>query len=460
MPDPIRPKDLNPGTPNNAAALIFDSGTQVLRATPLDLVDAARPLASQSDAESGSDNIKIVSPLRVKQAISAQIKTPLSGSNGVSLVGGAVSGVQPVTDKFIPNLDGGTVNRIGDRFFAGGANKNDGNYPNDNPANQDWFTQVERTFGRSNGIIVSSQSAILTNNSPGAAVALTLAARSSTLGALSGGSIGLGFHVVNDNTVNPKPAWGAYSEAHRLSEACGQIINLELDPINLGDYHPIGPVNQNGKMTVGIQLANGGEPGLDSGSTVVNDSSAALAVRNNGAKWGVGVVFGYNAIRGTDGATGTGNAMLLGPRQRITWTDLNDAEMASVQSTLVDPASKTRLVFSDLGAIILGPTDNTVFVVRPTANAASYIAVRGGTTSENGPVLEAVGGDNADLRISTPGLGLIKYTNPNHLVATGSQAMSLGSTGPAFADPTPAKWLTFRGPDNTQYLLPAFKVNP
>ena len=73
MATPIRPKDLDPGTPLAAADLIFDNGTQVLRANPLQIMDAARPLASQAEAEVGADNVKLVSSLRVKQAIDAQV---------------------------------------------------------------------------------------------------------------------------------------------------------------------------------------------------------------------------------------------------------------------------------------------------------------------------------------------------------------------------------------------------
>lgn len=73
MPELIRPKDLAAGTPAANAALIFDNGTQVLRANPLDFLNAATPLASQAEAEAGTDNAKRVTPLRVSQAVTAKI---------------------------------------------------------------------------------------------------------------------------------------------------------------------------------------------------------------------------------------------------------------------------------------------------------------------------------------------------------------------------------------------------
>lgn len=76
----IRPKDL-PAAPSvtNAVALVIDTGADVQRATPLQIMDAGRPLASQAEAEAGTDNAKIMSPLRVAQAVTTALVTPLDG---------------------------------------------------------------------------------------------------------------------------------------------------------------------------------------------------------------------------------------------------------------------------------------------------------------------------------------------------------------------------------------------
>jgi len=59
------------GSVNPAAAIIIDDGSVVEKATPLQIIDAAIPLASQADAEAGSNNVKRMTPLRVAQAIDA-----------------------------------------------------------------------------------------------------------------------------------------------------------------------------------------------------------------------------------------------------------------------------------------------------------------------------------------------------------------------------------------------------
>lgn len=69
----VRPDALSPtGEVNPGAAIIVDQGATVNKATPLQVVDAAIPLATQAEAEAGDDNAKRVTPLRVKQAIDAQ----------------------------------------------------------------------------------------------------------------------------------------------------------------------------------------------------------------------------------------------------------------------------------------------------------------------------------------------------------------------------------------------------
>jgi hypothetical protein len=72
----IRPSALNPAenVPTNAA-IPLDTGSEVVRATPEQIVDAAIPLASESEAVEGSNNTKRVTPLRVKQAMDANMAT-------------------------------------------------------------------------------------------------------------------------------------------------------------------------------------------------------------------------------------------------------------------------------------------------------------------------------------------------------------------------------------------------
>lgn len=99
----ILPSDL-PAAPsvNPNAAIIVDNGAgNVNKATAAQVVDAATPLASQVEAETGADNTKRMTPLRVKQAINAQAVslTNLASTDpgqGAGLVGFEASGADAV----------------------------------------------------------------------------------------------------------------------------------------------------------------------------------------------------------------------------------------------------------------------------------------------------------------------------------------------------------------------------
>lgn len=86
----IRPDDLPAAVTVPAdAALIIDNGLTVEKATPLQVMNAARSLASQAEAEAGADNVKVMSALRVKQAIDAQAVSVaiLAADAGAGLIG-------------------------------------------------------------------------------------------------------------------------------------------------------------------------------------------------------------------------------------------------------------------------------------------------------------------------------------------------------------------------------------
>lgn len=86
----IRPDDLPAASSvANTVALIVDTGAVVEKASPLQIVDAAIPLASQAEAEAGANNAKRMTPLRVKQSIDALgvSQAALATSAGASMVG-------------------------------------------------------------------------------------------------------------------------------------------------------------------------------------------------------------------------------------------------------------------------------------------------------------------------------------------------------------------------------------
>lgn len=68
---PIRSIPGSLGTPNQATFLAMDNGIDMQRTTVQAVVEAGRPVASQAEAQAGADNSKVMTALRVSQAISA-----------------------------------------------------------------------------------------------------------------------------------------------------------------------------------------------------------------------------------------------------------------------------------------------------------------------------------------------------------------------------------------------------
>jgi len=379
--------------------------------------------------------------------------TPLSV--GALVAGGTVSGLQPVTNKFVVNIDGAVRNALGDRVFMGGAVGYDGNYPNDDPAHQDWYTTYERLQGRGNGIIVSSQTAILTNNNNGAAVGLTVAARTSNFHPAVGGAVGLEAHVVNDNTASSHDAWAIYSEATRDSDAVGAIITYEADSRNKGAFHAITPYLQSAKQSVVLQVASGGAlTGVG-----CEDVSAGINFRHNPTKFGAGIVFGNSSIRGTDGnGVGIGNAILFARGHQMAWCNAAGDQTSFIYGAGATGTSKMSISFLDLGMTIGGPSDTSVAIFRPVGAAVNYLDFSGAIINEQ-PVI-AVNGFNAniDLKLTPKGGGTLAIGNASNFVAKGTGTPVFTSTLPSGISPTVKEWWAIHNANGEFRLIPLFGV--
>jgi len=95
----IRPKDLPPAILplRTGDAVIIDQGADGVRqANPISFTDSVAPVATQSEAQTGTDNTKRMTPLRTKQSIASEIGVSIaSNSQGDK----ADSAVQSVNGK-------------------------------------------------------------------------------------------------------------------------------------------------------------------------------------------------------------------------------------------------------------------------------------------------------------------------------------------------------------------------
>lgn len=93
------------GSPTPSTETLLDDGVSMFRAPLSSMADSVRPVASQQEAESGTDNAKVMTAQRVKQSIASEI-----GSSIASAAQGALAStaVQPgITISAGPGLSGG-----------------------------------------------------------------------------------------------------------------------------------------------------------------------------------------------------------------------------------------------------------------------------------------------------------------------------------------------------------------
>jgi hypothetical protein len=96
----IRPDDLPAaGIIPNTTALIIDTGSAVVKATPAQIVDVAAPVASSVEAAAGTDNTKRMTALRVKEAIDA--RPALESAAGLAALKAADTGQPKEFDQVI-----------------------------------------------------------------------------------------------------------------------------------------------------------------------------------------------------------------------------------------------------------------------------------------------------------------------------------------------------------------------
>lgn len=71
----------NTGVPSSSSFMVYDDGTSMKRTTVDGIADAVRPVASEGEATAGADNTKIMTPLRAKQQLAAEIGVSIASKS-------------------------------------------------------------------------------------------------------------------------------------------------------------------------------------------------------------------------------------------------------------------------------------------------------------------------------------------------------------------------------------------
>lgn len=311
----------------------------------------------------------------------------------------------------------GAVNqRIADRFFVGGAVKNNGK---NETVQLDWLTIYQIAKGRSNGFIQSAQISFLTSESTDVSNCLIAASKTSNLHD-NYNSIGVLGIAVADKTTGTGHAYAGYYEAYREVGVAGGAYGIEIDTINYASYTAIDPYVQLAGQVIGLQLASGGEY-----SPVGQfDASAALNIQKNGSKFGLGIIFGADSITGTDGVTGTGVAIAFAKGHMQQWYSATGQLTSSILGACATPALSLDQSFVDGQVRWRDKSSKNVLQVVAAPSGVNYISIRNAISGSPAQIFAAGDDANINLYLSPQGTaGEVQAALGNFAVITAGKGL-------------------------------------
>ena len=330
--------------------------------------------------------------------------------------------------------DGAKISRVNDRLFVGPATKNDGAYPN---VSQDWLQAffASAVGGSEVGPTIGATMSVLSINGQFGFVAGTRTSDNPTPN--SNNTIGISSFAINDNTTVQNNVWAFYGEARRLAGTgmANLTMSCELDVSNQGAYVAAGPYGQMPGGTIALQLGSGCGIATLPGT---QDTTAAISIQGNPTKFSAGIVFAANAIHGTDGTTGTGDAIAFAKGHSIVWSEPSGNQTSAISCNVTSFANATDVVFQDAGFTV-SQTSNGIplLIVAPVANAANWVSINAAPVGGKVGVIAGGADTTIDLVLHAKGAaGALDLSGPQTLTATNGSASALPAT--------PYGYLTFK----------------
>ena len=342
-----------------------------------------------------------------------------------------------------PILDPDTkIVRVVDRLMVGGASTNAGFFNQTQNASAYTTAAISQPWIEGDGYMgYFSTRAQMANYSTTGTIAYSAASKSadnlqdSPLEESTGGFFAYCRNDKNDVAAK-KSVWPFYGHAvQRYANTFTTV--METETFNLGPSILCNPyVTGQSGTTAGLWVGCGGESatfmhtfGSYDGAVAadVNPVSVAIAIINQESniannRFSKGIVFGANAIAGTDGTTGKGTAIQLARGHEIAFTYAGDdlSRSGTIRSDSNDAATQQRIVFGVGGLQIKGVqsdflTETTLFQISaPTLaageTATNHLAII--PTSPTGGAVEiaAAGADSdIDIRLTPKGSAAVRF---------------------------------------------------
>lgn len=308
--------------------------------------------------------------------------------------------------------DGAKVNRVADRLFTNATN--DGSTFGGGPG-ADWFSAGT---GVSAGVgwvpYLSANLTVSTNGRVGLSAASRASDADPSINSYQS-TIGVIGIAVMDRSSGGPPYWtayGGYFEARieTVSASTGTAIGIEIDAINFNTT-AAGQSTPWQMQTLGgvtaLWLASGGDP--SSHVRPIGPAQLALGIVNNGETFESGIVFASDAIEGTDGVAGFGDAINFATRHIVGWwaDDGGSGERVNyITSTNTVPGHS--LQFQDGGTLFVSAAGLTAdFEVSNVASSVNGLGVLPAITTA-APSLFANGSDtNIPIALRPKGTGSV-----------------------------------------------------
>lgn len=306
--------------------------------------------------------------------------------------------------------EGASIVRLNDRLLIGPVSQIDASTLGGG-ADADWFSAGTGVSAGLNWVSFLSTVSVV---SPNGTVGISAASRASDVPADLGTSqitipfVGV---AVMDRTGGGPPYWtsyGGYLEGRMepVAATTGTVIGLEIDAINFGTV--IDQSTPWRRQTLGgatgLWLASGGDPANH--GRAIAPAQLAIGVINNGETWMAGLVMANNAIEGTDGTTGFGEAILLSTRHLLGWwgegTGIGE-RVNYITSTSTVPGHS--LQFQDGGSFFASAGGKIDFSVSNVANSVNGLGARPAVAGQ-APRFESFGDDtDVDMVLAPKGAG-------------------------------------------------------
>jgi hypothetical protein len=209
----------------------------------------------------------------------------------------------------------------------------------------------------------------------------------------------------------------------------------EFDPVHRGPVGspptPYAPLHYPG--TYGVWIASGGGEHPEA-----TDAGFALGIKDNGAKFQAGIVFGANALTGSDGTTGYATAIQMAKGHMVAWFAPNGDLSSYITSTVTAAVHGMSMQFQDGGPLFINSEGHAVASIQEVPNAVNGVAL---TPSISGsPVAITAFGTDATVGLAlVPKSSFVYTAAPTSLaggvsvdsgltVNTGGLTVSAGTT--------------------------------